>query len=350
MKKFVSIVLMLTMILTMVGCSSSKPAETAAAATTSEQEATTAAPAEEKKTDFPKRPIEMVIPFGTGGASDIFARGYSQIVENYIGKPLTAVNKGGAGTIEGLTYAYGAPADGYTILEITPSLLIVEAQGKSSIKFRQEFEPIMRVQSDVVSIGVSSNSQFQNIDELIEFAKANPKKLKIGGLSPGGLDDYIANAFAANAGIEWTYVPYKSGSELKAAVLGGELDVYQDKLISFLPLVESGDIRPLVVLNSERLATVEALKDVPCTVEKGINFTQGSWRGFVIKKGVPEEVKAIIINAFEEAYKDQAYKDMEAKEMTNVRAGYLNAADFQAVWDQEFDSYVETFKAMGIIQ
>jgi tripartite-type tricarboxylate transporter receptor subunit TctC len=301
-------------------------------------------------TDFPKRPVEMVIPFGAGGASDIFARQYAQIAEKYLGKPITAVNKGGAGTIEGMTYAHGAPADGYTILEITPSLLIVEAQGKSDIKFREEFEPLLKVQSDVVAFGVSSKSELQTIDELIEFAKANPKKLKIGGLSPGGLDDYIANGFALEAGIEWTYVPYKSGSELKAAVLGGELDVYQDKLISFLPLVESGDIRPLVVLNDTKLDMVPSLKDVPSSVEKGVNFTQGSWRGFAIKKGVPEDVKAILIDVLQKAYDDPEYKAMEEKEMTNVRPGYLKADEYGSSWDEEFESYVEVFKAMGIIQ
>ena len=137
--------------------------------------------------NYPRRPVEMVIPFGTGGASDIFARQYAQIATKYLGKPLIAVNKGGAGTIEGMTYAYGAPADGYTIMEITPSLLIVEAQNRSSIKFRSEFEPILKVQADVVLFGVAAKSNYKTIDELVAFAKANPKKLKIGGLSPGGL-------------------------------------------------------------------------------------------------------------------------------------------------------------------
>lgn len=299
-------------------------------------------PAEAEKTDYPKRPIEMVIPFGAGGASDIFARQYAQIVEDYIGQSITCVNKSGAGTIEGMTYAYGAAADGYTILEITPSLLIVEAQNKSSIKFRSEFEPIMRVITDVVAFGVSKDSPFQTFDELLEYAKENPGKLKIGGLSPGGLDDYIANGFAKEAGIEWTYVPYTSGSEVKAAVLGGELDVYQDKLMSFLSLAESGDIRPLIVLTESRLETVPLLKDVPCSVEKGINFTQGSWRGFCIKKGVPEDVKQIIIDAFQKAYEDPRYKEMEEKAMA-VASGYLNAEDFKKAWDEEYNGYVEIF-------
>jgi tripartite-type tricarboxylate transporter receptor subunit TctC len=76
---------------------------------------------------------------------------------------------------------------------------------------------------------VSKNRSHKILEDLIAYAKANPGKLKIGGVSPGGLDDFIANGFARAAGFAWTYVPYKSGSEVKAAILGGELDVYQDR-------------------------------------------------------------------------------------------------------------------------
>lgn len=189
--------------------------------------------------NYPRRAVEMVVPFGAGGASDIFARQFSQIASKYLGQPITIVNKGGAGTIEGMVYAYSAPADGYTILEVTPSLPIVEARNSSSVKFRAEFEPIMRVQADVQLFGVAKDSPLKTIDDLIAFAKVNPKKLKIGGISPGALDDYIARGFARAAGFEWNYIPYKGASVMKAAVLGGELDVYQDKLISFMSLVAS---------------------------------------------------------------------------------------------------------------
>lgn len=301
----------------------------------------------QKKADFPKRPVEMVIPFGAGGASDIFARQYAQIAEKFLGKPITAINKGAAGTIEGMTYAFNQPADGYTLLEITPSVLIVEALKKSKIMFRESFEPLMRVQSDLQLIGVAKNSKFQSFKDVIEYAKTSGKKLKIGGLSPGGLDDYIANGLAKAAGISWIYVPYKSGSEIKAAVLGGELDIYQDKLISFLPLVESGDIRPLLVLNDKRLDMVPELKSVPSTVELGIKFTQGSWRGFCVKKGTPEDVKKILFDALQKAYESQAYKDMEKNEMTNIRPGYATADEFRKIWDEEFEGYVDIFKATG---
>lgn len=329
------------------GCSSNAPtAGPSASSTPGNSESSTSASA--PKTDFPKRPIEMVIPFGAGGSSDIFARQYTQIASQYLGKPINCINKSGAGTIEGMTYVYNAPADGYTVLEITPSLLIKELMNQSDIKFRAEFEPLLKVQADVQLFGVAKDSPIQNLDDLIAAAKANPGSLKIGGISPGGLDDYIANGFSRAAGFEWTYVPYKSGSEAKAAVLGGELDVYQDKMINFLPLVQSGDIRPIVVLNETKL-NIPGLENCASSKEAGIDFTQGSWRGFVIKKGTPPEVKAIIIDALKKAYEDEAYKEMEKTAMTNIRAGYMEADEWAADWDREYASLEAVFKEMGLI-
>ncbi|SFD16585.1 Bug family tripartite tricarboxylate transporter substrate binding protein [Tropicimonas isoalkanivorans] len=299
--------------------------------------------------EYPRRAVEMVVPFGAGGASDVFARQFSEIASKYLGAPITVVNKGGAGTIEGLAYAYSAPADGYTILEVTPSLPIVEAQNRSSIKFRAEFEPIMRVQADVQLIGVPKDSPFQTIEDLVAFGKENPKKLKIGGISPGGLDDYIAHGFAKAAGFEWNYIPYKGSSVMKAAVLGGELDVYQDKLISFMSLVESGDIRPLVVISDQRIDVPE-LKDAPSSVEKGIDFTQGSWRGFVVKRGTPEEIKAKIIDAFEQAYADPAYKEVEKQQMTNILPGHLASDEFETLLDEEFEHFRAMFEELGQVK
>jgi tripartite-type tricarboxylate transporter receptor subunit TctC len=311
--------------------------------------ANSSARSESKAADFPKRPVEMVIPFGSGSASDTFARQYAQIAEKYLGKPVNCINKSGAGTIEGMTYAFNAPADGYTILEITPSLLIKELMNESSIKFRASFEPLLKVQNDLQLFGVAKNSPHKTLDDLIAYAKANPGKLKIGGISPGGLDDYIANGFSSAAGFSWTYVPYKSGSEAKAAVLGGELDVYQDKMINFLPMVQSGDIIPLVILSETSYKNIPGLENCPASKEKGINFTQGSWRGFVIKKDAPPEIKAILIDALKKAYADPAYKEMEEREMTNLNPGYMEADDWQKEWDREYNGLEQVFKQLGLI-
>ena len=220
----------------------------------------------------------------------------------------------------------------------------------SDIMFRASFDPLIKVQNDVQLMGVYKNSPYKTLDALIAYAKANPGKLKIGGVSPGGLDDYIANGFSRAAGFSWTYVPYTAGAEIKAAVLGGELDVYQDKMISFLPMVQSGDIIPLVILNDKSHPEIPGLENCPSSVEKGINFTQGSWRGFVIKKGAPQAVKDVLIDAMTKAYADPAYKAMEEREMTNLSPGYMNAADWVKDWDQEYNGLETVFRDLGLIK
>ena len=199
-----------------------------------------------------------------------------------------------------------------------------------------------------MAFGVAADSPFNTMEELIAYAKEHPGELTIGGLSPGGLDDYIANGFSLAAGYDWTYVPYKSGSEVKAAVLGGELDVYQDKLSSFLPLVESGDIKALVVLNDKRVDT-PLLENVPCSEELGIDFTQGSWRGFCVAKGVPDDVKQVLIKAFDDAYNDPRYAALEEEMMTNLSNGHMEPDAYGESWNEECTKLHDTFKNIGIL-
>ena len=134
-----------------------------------------------------------------------------------------------------------------------------------------------------------------------------------------------------------------------SAVLGGELDVYQDKMINFLPLVQSGDIRPLVIL-SDSVPAIPELEGCVASKEVGIDFTQGSWRGFVIKKGVPQEVKDILIDALQKAYADPDYKKMEEEQMTNLSVGYMEADDWAVAWDEEYNALHDVFLSLGYIE
>lgn len=291
--------------------------------------------------DYPKRAIEIVVPFGPGGSADIMTRQLATWMGDYVDKPINVINKAGSGGVDGMVYVAQAPADGYTILQITPSHAIAEAVGRPNANLTGDFEPIANFQKDIQVFGVSKDSPFNTIDELIEYAKANPGKLKIGGTSPGGLDDYMANGFAKEAGIELTYVPYNSASETKAAALGGELDIYQDKVISFLTMVRAGDIKPLVVLHDERLTMIEELKDVPCTVEKGIEFTQGSWRGFAVKKGTPQEIKDYLTEIIEKVYNSDVYKEASEKDMSNIIPGYVGQKEYGEMWADEITKFRE---------
>ncbi len=297
------------------------------------------------KLNFPRRAIEIVVPFGPGGSSDMMSRTVAQLMKKYIDKPLNVINKAGGGTTDGMVYANGQEADGHTILQVTPSLPIIEAQNRASIKFSENFIPIGNFQIDIQSFAVSAkNKNYKTLEEMIAYAKANPGKVKIGGTSPGGLDDYMARGFAREAGIELLYVPYKSAAETKSALLGGEIDIYQDKLISFLPMLQSGDVVPIVTLYHRRLTEVPEMKDVPCTVEKGINFTQGSWRGYAVKKGTPPEVVKFLEDVLKKCYESEEYKAAAAKDKSDLIPGYISADDYAALWKSELEGFKKVFR------
>jgi tripartite-type tricarboxylate transporter receptor subunit TctC len=298
-----------------------------------------------KALDYPKRAIEMVVPFGPGGSADLMGRTVAQLMGTYIDKPINVVNKAGGGSTTGMMYAFEQPADGYTVLEITPSVPIIEAQGKAPISFSEEFIPIGNFQVDIQSFAINrKNTKFSNLDEMIAYAKANPGKVTVGGTSPGGLDDYIVRGFAAEAGIELLYIPYKSAAETKSALLGGEIDIYQDKLISFLQMLQSPDVVPIVTLYNRRLSEVPEMKDVPCSMEKGINFTQGSWRGYAVQPGTPPEIVSFLEDLLRKVYESDAYRELAERDFSDIIPGYMSAADYGKLWQSELAGFKKIFK------
>ncbi|PJC87240.1 hypothetical protein CSW98_04880 [Vibrio sp. HA2012] len=296
---------------------------------------------------YPTKPIEMIIPFGEGGASDTFARKFSTLMANDMPQPIQAVNKKGSSGLVGMVYAAQKPNDGYTLLEVTPSMVIADALGVSkAVKFMRDFEPLARIQSDIYVLCLPENSQFSSFEELVKYGQNNP--VTFGGISPGGLDDLTLNALADETGVQIKFIPYRSGSEVKAAVLGGEVDIYLDKIVSAVNYIKDGKVKPVLVLNEKRITEIDVFKDVPTTKELGYDVTIGSWRGFVVKKGTSPEVKKYLIDKMKTAYDTQEYKDFAELNLVNIRPGYLDAEGFYKQWESEYKKFDAVAKKVGL--
>lgn len=296
---------------------------------------------------YPQRPVELVIPFGEGGASDIFARKFSEMMTKRLPQPIQPVNKKGSGGLKGMIYAAQQNNDGYTILEITPSHVIADVMDKSpEVKLLRDFEPLARIQSDIYILGVPKTSKFASFEELVEYGKTNI--VTFAGISPGGLDDMTLTALADATGIKIRFIPYKSGSEVKAAVLGGEVDIYLDKVISAINYIKDGSVRPILVLNDKRIDKIDEFKEIPSSVELGYNVTIGSWRGFVVKKGVPSDIKALLIKTMNEVYNSQEYQKFAELNLVNIREGFLDAEGFSADMDAQYKLFDTIAKKVGL--
>lgn len=296
---------------------------------------------------YPHKPIEMIIPFGEGGASDTFARKFAELMMKEMDQPIQAINKKGSGGLVGMVHAMKKPADGYTVLEVTPSMVITDAlEVTDVIRFMDDFEPLARIQSDIYVLALPADSKFDSFEDLVEYGQTNP--VTFAGVSPGGLDDLTLNALAAETGVDIKFIPYRSGSEVKAAVLGGEVDIYLDKIVSAVNYIKDGKVKPVVVLNEERVAKIDVFKDVPTTKELGYDVTIGSWRGFVVKKGTPQDIKDYLIETMEKAYDTDEYRDFAAMNLVDIRPGYLDAEGFAEQWESEYEKFDAVARKVGL--
>lgn len=321
MKRAVSILLIFVLALGLVGCGAGQSDE---------------------KT-YPERNIELIVPFAAGGSADVFARSFADLLGKQTGVNVLVNNKEGAGGVTGLTYAGEQDADGYTICLVTPSMPIAEVKGKTN--FQENWIPIACMEQDVYVISVlDSNPKFTDWQGLLAYAKANPNDVTTGGSGAGGLDECVAKQLADAAGITLTYVPYSGYGEYKTAFLGGEVDLYIDKLSSYSQMAQYDQILPLAVTNDEKVATA-GLDETPTLKDLGIDFTVGSWRGIVVKKGTPEEIVAKLRELCETIYNSEEFQAVLTKDSADVVYGFKNGTDFASFIAEETERFGEVLNA-----
>lgn len=323
------IALLLVSILAFTGCTAAEQPQTSAPEAAPEAEA--AKPAE-KPLAFPERKVEIVVGFGPGSGTDITARALSEPLSEVLGVPVVVTNIEGSQGLNGLDYVYKQPADGYTLMLTTQTQLITQIYGLSEIKFTEEFDPVSRLCHDVTILGASSSGRFKTLEELTEFAKANPKAVKIAGLAATGLDGMIIKQFVENSGMELDLVSFGGTSDCLSALLGNHVDLTICEIATAKSLMDAGDMIGMMVLAENKLDGV----DIPCSVDLGIEATIGAWRGLSIKKGTDPEIIKYLEDAIAKAMESESWQEFLANNMLNYREGYANSEQFRAIWEEEY--------------
>jgi putative tricarboxylic transport membrane protein len=298
------------------------------------------------KSDFPKKPIQIIVGWGAGGGTDVFARAIAQPASEIAKQPINVVNMAGAsGSVAG-DYVTKQPADGYTIWAEGSNYPVNVAMGTTPHELK-DYIPIARIQQDTGSIQVAKDSKFKTIEDFIAFAKANPGQLTIGGTGAGGFDTVVVAKFQEAAGIQLKYVPFESAGEMHSALLGGHIDSEIEEFGPVVKLLQDGSIKALVALTDAKIAQYP---DVPTSVEKGINVTDGMWRGLFVKAGTPQEVVDYLRNLFAKAKDADSYKAVEKSNLLDLRKGYMDGPDFAKQVQSDIDTYKEYLKKLGYIK
>lgn len=241
-------------------------------------------------TEFPNRPVTLVVPFPPGGASDIFARILGQKLSAQLGQPFVVENRAGATGLIGTQYVARAKPDGYTVLVSSNSSHVIAPLLKTKAPFDSvnDFEPIVMLGRYPFALDVNPNVPAKNVHELIALAKKSPGKLNFGSIGEGSGTHLVAEMFKQRTGIEITHIPYKGTAALGNALVAGEIDIQFDSVGAAKPLVDSGRVRALAVTGSKRSPL---LPNVPSLAEEGIDKVDATiWIGAFAPKGTPKDV------------------------------------------------------------
>jgi tripartite-type tricarboxylate transporter receptor subunit TctC len=270
---------------------------------------------------YPAKPIRIIVPYAPGGTSDILARQIGPKLTEAWGQPVVVENKPGANGNVGADFVAKSAADGYTLLLTDLGGLVISASVYPKLPFNpsKDFSPVVMVSYSPHVLAVHPSVNASNVKELIALAKANPGKLNFAISGIGGAPQLAGIDFAQRTGVNWTYIPYKGGSDAVAAVAGGQADVLFNGMLATWPSVQGGRLKAIAISSAQRMPSAP---DTPTLAEQGLaGFETGSFQGIVGPAGVPRETLLKLNSQLVKTLSTDEMKERFAKQGTEVRTG-----------------------------
>lgn len=240
------------------------------------------------RTDFPNKPIRVVVPAAPGGSLDLTTRLVASKMEENLGQTVIVENRPGGDTLVGTRIVKAAPADGYTLFSSANGITLMPQMkldpGYDPVK---DFTGIGFMTRSPLIIEVGAEQPDQNLSDFISRVKAAPGTLSYGHAGFGTPPHIAAAAFLHSAGLDMLSVPYKGNGAAMPDVIGNRLEMIADGYISSASFIETGKLRPLAVTSPTRIAP---LPDVPTLKEQGVDYTYTLWLGLLAPSGTPKEV------------------------------------------------------------
>jgi putative tricarboxylic transport membrane protein len=294
--------------------------------------------------EFPTKPIKLIVYTKPGGALDVFARKFTTIAEKYTDATLVVVNKDGAGGMVALKYILAEDADGYQFAAATKSLIgkVVSTGNKINL---EDLDWMAMVVSDPEAIITNRAAAINTWDQVIADAKEKDGSQLWVGPAAGGNDHIMAMKLWNALGIKAKWIPYESGDKAMAALLGEHGIAYvgnpQD-------VIGRPDLKVIAISSPERLDGDFA--DVPTLGELGVKGLDNEtlWRGFMAKKGIPEEAKAFYVDLFTKVNNDPEWQKYIK------RGGAIPLFDqeekFLATVKKDQEDFAEALKQIGAVK
>ena len=240
------------------------------------------------QSDYPSKPVRLIIPFPPGGSNDVVGRMIALQLSDRLGKQVVVDNRGGAGGTIGTEAASKAAPDGYTLLVISIAHAVAPWLYDLHYDSVKSFAPVAILASGPNVLVVNPELPVHSVKELVELAKQKPGQLQYASAGIGSFQHLGGELFKLDAGVDMVHVPYKGGGPAMTDVLGGFTKIMFSSLVQTTGFIRNGQLRALGTGGAQRIS---ALPDVPTIAEAGVpGYEANNWWGIVAPAGTPKAI------------------------------------------------------------
>ena len=305
--------------------------------------------AAQAQSDYPNRPVTMVVPFPPGGVADITARPVAEAMGRFLQQTVVVENKAGAGGGVGMQYVARAKPDGYTVLLALSSISIIpeadKVLGRDPMYQLGQLVPIARFTADPTVLAVRADGPYRSAADLIEAARKAPGTIPYGSSGNYGTMHVPMEMLSGSANAKMLHVPFTGAGPAVVALLGGQVQALSTGPSSIMGHVKGGKVRVLASWGDTRHP---ALPDVPTLKELGYDAQFSQWTGLFVPAGTPEPVIARLRDAARFAVEDATFKASLAKVETPVQ--YLDQPQFRSFWDADARKLADVVRKIGKVE
>ncbi|GAA4717471.1 tripartite tricarboxylate transporter substrate binding protein [Brevibacillus fulvus] len=291
---------------------------------------------------YPKKPIELIVPYAAGGGTDAVARAFADSANKVLPQSIGVVNKTGGGGAVGMSEGSKAKADGYKVTLITVEMTTLPPLGLATFK-PEDFRPVARLNADPSAITVKADAPWNTIEEFLDYAKQNPEKVRIGNSGTGAIWHLAATALEQKIGTKFNHIPFDGANPAVTALLGGHIEAVSVSPAEVAAQVQAGQLKMLAVMADERL---DSFKDVPTLKEKGIDLSIGTWRGIGVPKDTPDNVVTVLKDVAKKVTEDKSFTDVLQK--MNLGVSYADDAAFKDAIQKDSELFAKLVTDLGL--
>lgn len=260
--------------------------------------------------EYPEKPIRIVVPFPPAGGVDIPARAFAPPLGELLRQSVIVENRAGAGGTVGAASVAKSPPDGYTLLLGSSSTLTVAPSLYTNLTYDpvRDFAPITMVEQKCYALVANPGLPVRNVKELVALAKQHPGRITIASSGVGSSNHLVGELIQMKTSTRFTHVPYKGSAQAMVELIGGQVDLHVDQVMSALPHIRSGKVRALGVTTRKHRAA--QLPDVPTLDEAGVTgFEAMGFTAVIAPAGTPHEILAKLNSAMHKVLGTPSVRD-----------------------------------------